>query len=623
MVVTLPFVLVLLDVWPLKRLAIERLTGTQPENTNEPRTSLKAFLRQWTHVLAPFVKEKTPFFALSAASCVVTFAVQRAGGAVVSLEHIPLDLRIENAFVSYVRYLAKTFWPADLSVYYQYPDDWPLWPVAGAVLLLLGVTALVLRQARARPWLAVGWLWYLGTLVPVIGLVQVGEQAMANRYTYLPLVGIFVMVAWTAAEWAASLRRREIFLCGAASLTLLACVWTTRAQLRHWSSGRDLFQEALRITPGDMVHINLGNALSKEGKLADAVAEYEAALRINPRHPAAHYNLGLTWAKLGRWADAAAAYTEALRYKPDFMDARNNLGVALAAQRKFDEARACYAEALRLRPGDAGALNNLGNALCAMGRLEESLDCYAQAVKSKHDYAKAQLNWGMALADLGRPAEALPHFQEAARLDPESAEAHNELARALAERGDLAPALEHYAAALKLKPDFAEAHVNLGLALLLAGKLDDARAAFTRALQLRPDYPNAHNNLAYVFAQQGRAREAVLHFSEAIRLQPDTAPALNSLAWIYATHADAQLRNGAEAVRLAERACALTKRQQPVFLGTLAAAYAEAGRFDDAVRTAREAQELATRQGLSEVAAQLSARVKSFEAGQPWRQATP
>ncbi len=446
MLVTFPFVLLLLDVWPLRR---GRASGDS-QNQAEPAFPWRAL-----------ILEKLPMVGLSVAASVVAVLMQQRRGATPGLGALPLLLRMENALVSYVAYIGNTLWPAHLAAFYPYPASIPGWRVAAAALVLGAVSAAVLLNFRGRPYLSVGWLWYLGTLVPVSGLVQIGSQARADRYTYIPLIGLFILLTWGAADLLAHWRCQR-FALAAAVLLIAACGVATRRQAEYWRNSTALWSHALAVTTGNYTaHNLLGAALADGGNTEGAVTHYAEALRIQPRYADAHYNLG----------------------------------VALASQGKVAEAAAHYAEALRINPGYAEAHNNLGILLAEAGRVAEATEQYTQALRSKEDYAEARANLGAALASQGRYAEAIAQYVECLRLRPDSPEVHNNLANALVRAGRPAEAISHYAEALRLRPDYAEARVNFGITLAGQGKREDAARQFSAALRINPQDARARSAL--------------------------------------------------------------------------------------------------------------------------------
>lgn len=416
MLVTLPCVLLLLDVWPLQRLDLVRKSAAARRETGTEA--------QWqparAATLARLVGEKVPLFGLAAVSSTITLLAHQRLQLVVSTDQFPLGTRLANALVSYVRYLGKMIWPGDLAIHYPYVGDWAWWQVTGAVLLLACVTILVLWLWRTRPYLPVGWFWFVGTLVPVIGLVQVSEQSMADRFAYVPLIGCYLMLAWGVADLSAQWRHRAVLLTAAAVLVLSACAVRTASQLRHWRNSATLFAHALQVTTNNVTaHFNLGIALAEEGKAEEALTHLRSALQLKPNFAEVHGMIGRTLAAQGKWSEAVASYREALHWKPDLPEA------------------------------------------------------------------------------------------------------------------------------------------------------------------------------------------------------------LNNLAWILATHPDPQLRNGAEATALAERACELTRRKKAVMLGTLAAAYAEASRFPEAIKTAENARQLALSSGETNLAARNQELLELYRKGQPYHEGAP
>jgi tetratricopeptide (TPR) repeat protein len=415
MLVTLPFVLLLLDFWPLGRVAL----GPNPEDRVPPRNGRST--------PGHLVWEKIPLLALSIVSSVVTLIVQRRGRAVIGLDAIPLKLRVANALVSSVAYIGKMLWPTRLAVLYPYARSLPGWWVAGALVGLMGVSVAVIWAGRRHPYLPVGWLWYLGTLVPVIGLVQVGHQAMADRYTYVPLIGLFVIVAWGVPDLLVRCRLRRIAL-PAAGLVILGYAITARGQLQYWENSTALWTHALEVTTGNYIaHNNIGLILARQGRNDEAICEFLEVLWINPDYAEAHNSLGIILAGQGKLDEAIAHYSEALRIKPDYAEAYNNLGIALARLGRTGEAIDELSEALRINPDLVEAHNNLGIALATQGKLDEAIAHYTEALRIKPDYAEAHNNLGVALAREGRTGEAINELSEALRIKPDYQEARHSL----------------------------------------------------------------------------------------------------------------------------------------------------------------------------------------------------
>jgi len=367
MVVTLPFVLLLLDLWPLGRLAVPaEVRGNGRAGGRRKERAARIDTLRFRVVV-----EKAPLVLVATALGLVTYLAQRGTGATVSLEALPLGARFANALVSYVSYLGKTFWPDDLAAFYPHPlNGIPAWQVLGAALFLGLVSAAAARPSvrRRRPYLLVGWLWYLGTLLPVIGLVQVGYQGMADRYTYLPLVGVFIMIAWGLPDLAGEGRMRRVLVPAAATVAVGALAVCTWYQAALWRDSISLFEHALRVTRRNFVmHNQLGLALAERGRLPEAVSHYVQALRVHPRYAEAHTNLGVAFLEQGALPEAAACFGEALRLYPGFEEAHNNMGIALERMGRRDEAVRHYSEALRIRPDYPLARANLERALAQGG----------------------------------------------------------------------------------------------------------------------------------------------------------------------------------------------------------------------------------------------------------------
>jgi protein O-mannosyl-transferase len=424
MLVTLPFVLLLLDYWPLGRIGA-------PAASLSPADPTPQNARSWRRVLL----EKLPWLCFSAISCVLTYGAQ--GEAVQTSAALPFSQRLANALVSYAGYLGQFFYPAKLAIYYPHPQDELPWAtILGAALLVAAISLVALAGRRKYPYLAVGWLWYLGMLVPVIGLVQVGSQAMADRYAYLTQIGLYIALAWglerLSRQWSA-----RSWMLGAASaavlIVLARCAWL---QTAYWQDEVTLWRHTLDCTSDNcFAHYHYASALVdrpgpedvKRDDLEKAVGHYREALRIKPDYEEAYLKLGNILTQQGKTDEALAHYRTILQFKPDYAGAYNNIGALLAGQGRLDEAVAHYENALKYNPDFADAHLNLGNVLTGRGRQEEAVAQYEAALRLEPRSAKAHNNLGVALARLGRNNEAVAHLQQALKIDPHYAEAARNL----------------------------------------------------------------------------------------------------------------------------------------------------------------------------------------------------
>lgn len=577
MLVTLPCVLLLLDYWPLGRF---RIAAPLPEAEAKRKKKKKAKARErrdWMILI-----EKLPLFALAAASSAITFAVQQRGGAVRSLDALPLIVRLGNAAVAYVRYIGKTLAPFRLAVHYPHlKSGLPSWQVVGAVLLLAGITVLVVRRTVSRaggrkqetagpavsgelrfPYLAVGWFWYLGTLVPVIGVVQVGSQAIADRYTYVPLIGLFIMAAWGIPGLVARLPYHRAGLAVAGGLAVLGLSIGTAVQARHWRETETLFEHALAVTSeNDVANFNMGIALKRKGRAEEAEKHFEEAVRIRPYYMKAQIYLALISYERGDYDEAVERYEEALQGSPNHpsrADAENNLGAVLFAQGKNEEAATHYYRAIQLKPNYANAHYNLAKALAATGRRGEAAAHYREALRiaPDHPYARVELSALEAQADAARPsaselpkpqsadecyrlanelaedrryADAADLYHEALKLDPGHIAARLNLGNALAVQGRLKEAVVQYRQVLEAQPNSVDAHINLGNALGELGELKEAVKAYSKAVKLKPNHLDACCGLGYMLAKQGKLDQAAQMYSKALVIDPGCAPAREAL----------------------------------------------------------------------------------------------
>ncbi len=462
MLVTLPCLLLLLDFWPLRRVELARGAGTAWER---------------------LVLEKLPFFVLVIASAVVTYHVQKAGGSVTA-QLSPGD-RLGNAVIAVVRYLGTFLLPVDLAVLYPHPGSWPARKVVAALLVVGALTAAAVWQSRRRPWIAVGWFWFLGTLVPVIGIVQVGLQSMADRYTYLTIVGVQVAAGWSLATAATAVSRRIWVAAGLA--VLLGCAALTWRQIAVWRDSDTLFTRAIEATEGNyLAHDNRGLHRYKAGRVDEAFADYRASLAI----------------------------------RPDYMNANNNLGHALTELGRPAEAVPLFRRALAAQPGNPEVTNNLANALSDLNQLDEAMALYEQVLSRHPDHTNALNGSAVVLAMRGKPQEARARLERSLAFAPGNAGAHNNLGNVYSMLGDRAGALRHYQRATELNPREAHPHFLVGSLLVQDEKLGEAAASFRRAIALQPRHADALAQLGLVLARLGRRDEGVHALESALQLRP-------------------------------------------------------------------------------------------------------
>ncbi len=497
--VTVPFVLLLLDYWPLRRFPA--VAGS----------------RRLLGIPARLITEKIPWLGLSAVSCMATLlAEEKTMGLPVSFAE-----RVANALVSYASYLWQMVYPRHLAVFYPHPTSGlPPAEVLIALLLLAAISAVVFFWQKRQPWLAVGWLWYLGMLVPMIGMIQVGAQAQADRYTYLSQIGLYLLLTWTAAERCAGLRHGRWALGALSMIVIAALMWCARIQTAYWRDSQTLWNHTLECTQGNYIaHNNLGLESLQKGKVDEAIAHLQKAVEIQPR------------------------------------------------------------------------------------------------------LAEAQTGVGYALLKKGEAKEAGSHFQRALELQPRSAEAQAGLANALCKQGQIDEAVARWHKALEINPDYAEAHANLGDALSQQGRGSEAIIQYQELVTLEPGDAHAQFSLGRALEAAGRIREAIAHYRAALKINYQTLQPLNNLGWILATSSDASIRNGSEAVKLAQEADRVSGGGNAGILDTLAAAYAEAGRFSEAVKTAERALNLAIRDGNKTLAEALRKELGLYQAGLPCHKA--
>ena len=427
MLVTLPCVLLLLDYWPLRRMT-ER--GDNWVGGNVLRKDIKA---NRTGKKIHYVLEKIPLLMLS--GLLIFVAVFSFKDGTISVAKVPLPIRFENAIVSYIRYIGKIFWPQDLAFFYPFPESIPLWQTLGAGCLLAALTWVFLRLVRSAPYLTVGWLWFLGTLVPVIGLVQAGLwPSMADRFAYIPQIGIYIAVAWGIHDLARN-RIKPVYIAASVAVAAGLLFVMTQKQVTYWQNSKTLFERAVSVTSHNAVaHYNLGCVLDREKQQQEAMEQYEKALSIKPYYARAHNNLGNSLLGLGLTQSALAHLQNAVRIDPLIPEAHNNIGVALTKMGEIKAAERQFKEALKINPEYAEAHNNLGAVLRWQGKNHEAVRHYMTALKYMPDYIEARNNLGKALAMAGKTDLARNQFKRVLALSPEDDVARRELEK-LSQRG--------------------------------------------------------------------------------------------------------------------------------------------------------------------------------------------
>ena len=492
MLVTLPFVLLLLDYWPLGRFHIRYVDDVQHtedvstkdtrRKKGKPRYAAENALQadnnttsnyRWSLVL-PLLREKIPFLILAAVSSIVTFYVQQGGGAVGSLYAFPFIIRISNALASYISYIEKMLWPQHLAL--LYPHVLEGWKIAGAFLILIFISYVAVRVMKRFPYIIVGWFWYLGTLVPVIGLVQVGSQSMADRYTYVPLIGIFIIIAWGASDILTRWQYRRAFLAISAGCILSVLTIVTWMQLQYWQNSISLFEHTINVTTDNFtMHCCMGTALAEQGKIDEAVVHYTEALKIKPDYAEAHYGRGVVLQEQDKIDEAISHYTEALKIKPDYADVHYNLGIALVRQGRVDEAISHYSEAMRINPGD--------------------------------DDARSRLQ--MIQTILKETDKDIKRLKKLLEINPGDPELHYILGNQYYKRRDFDKSINQYQKALSIHPDAVPVLNNLAMVYMAKRDYEKAVSVFGRIADLQPDNASVYYNIACMYSIQNKTKESM------------------------------------------------------------------------------------------------------------------
>jgi tetratricopeptide (TPR) repeat protein len=556
MLVTLPVVLLLLDIWPLKRVSKNKIR---------------------------LMAEKIPLFGLAIASCIVTYIVQKAGG---SVNAIPLQTRIPNALSSYTAYLGKFFWPRNLAVLYPYPGpNYPLWPSLAASLFLIVFCVIAFYCYSRKSWFFTGWFWYVITLIPVIGLIQVGNQSIADRYTYLPSIGILILLAWSAAQFSSSWRHQKLILGVLSALAAIGMTVCTRNQISYWKNSISLFEHTLAIT------------------------QY---------NPVIHNNLGWVFWKKGNHAEAFEHIQKALQFSPNFADANINMAALLLERKEHDKAMDYLHRVLKAKPNNFQANYTMALVLVDLKQYDQAAQYLLIALKNTQNSADIYYKMGVIQNTQNKNKEAIASYEQAITLNPKHFLAFNDLGALKYQQGLYEEAVGYFRRCLEINPNYAQAYCNLALVLQKQNKFEEAVLYNRKALEIEPENPETWLNLALTQEDMGQFQSASDSYHKVLQFDPNSIGAMNNLAWILAVNPDTQIQKPSEAISLAQRACSLTSFKNADILDTLAAAYASDRQFKQAIETAQKAMDLANAAGQKEKAGEISRRLQYYQAGKPY-----
>lgn len=474
MVVTLPFVLLLLDYWPLNRL---RLDGSEKN----------------LHVkIAGLLREKIPMFILTVASAGITIIVQHRWGALKSFDVVPLTDRLANVLISYVNYIIKFIYPVKLAAFYPYPNVISIWKLTASVFVLSAFSWTVIKLMNRKPWFIVGWFWFLGTLVPVIGLIQVGIQSMADRYMYLPMIGLLIAVAWGIPELLSKWHHRKAVLSVSAACIIMSFFWISRAQLVYWTDTYTLFNRAIAVTENNFFAYNVvGKELALKGDYKTAEKYLLTVLTIKPDDSDAMMGLGEMAYQNENYGKALNYYQKALLLRPDDTKIIYIIGDLLYKSGKPDKAISYYFKALVLDPSDPAIYNKLGIVLFSKNMFEQAQEKFETVVRLNPKFDEAYYNLGLVASKQGKYSDMLIFYNKALSINPDNDNAHKSLADVLFSKGEMRQAYKHYFEALRINPDDATTHYNIGVILYQQQQIKEAGEHFYKAVQIDNTYEKA------------------------------------------------------------------------------------------------------------------------------------
>ena len=522
MLVTLPCVFMLLDYWPLTR--IDNKHTLSPSHCPQVNLSRIIF-------------EKIPFLVISFFAIGVSMFSLKTINVVVSSDAVPLTLRLTNAVVSYIRYLYKMILPINLAVYYPFPKSIPLWQVAGSIVLLLLITVIVIKCLKDKPYIALGWFWFLGTLVPVIGLIQGGLwPALADRFAYVPLIGIFISITWGLGEVSERLKYNKLFLIIPGALILITFSLISKKQLTYWEDDFSLFMHTKKVTTENaMTNYILGNILKDRGQIDQAILSYREALRITPNEPEFHVLIGVLLSKKGEKFKAFDHFSKAVLLKPDYFDAQCSLAASFFDKGNTESAIKHYLHALKLEPGSEEAMINLGNAYLASDQTDKAKLYYNKVFPLNIHAEKAYYHLAVVAEKMGDTTDAIKNYRLALNIEPEYLEAHNNLAIIFINKGQIHNGLYHFKEALRINPDYKNAQENLATISNspVIKKVKSNISKLKTAIGKSPNNYTLIYKLGMMYFQSGEYRKAIIEFQKSLKIKPDFMMALDNMATLY------------------------------------------------------------------------------------------
>ena len=519
MLVTLPFVLLLLDYWPLRRFHFQK----EAEGSRQNFFNIK-------HIN---IIEKIPLFVIAAASSIMTFFAQKAGAVMVSLAFIPIETRVANAITSYVSYIVRLFVPLNLSCIYPHPLVISWEKLLLSVTLLMIISAFAIKNIKKAPYFIVGWLWFLGTLVPVIGLVQVGMQSMADRYMYIPSIGLLLIISWGASEIIQKKKAAKKVSETVAIIGIILMVIISWKQIAYWENSEKLFKRALQVTDNNYIaHHKLGAYFSTQGREENAIKNYLKSIQIDPGFHDSYFNLGLLYYHQGEMEKAVSNLLKAAAIKPDYADTYSILGAAFFQKKDYEKAEENYLKEVKIAPDRIDANFNVGAVYLCLDKIDEAIAFFKKTIDLRPDFVNGYHYLGLSFDKKGQGEKALEYYQIALGIKPDSMKIRFLVAKKMMEQKKFAKAADQYSSILRLNPNNANAMHKKGVALSKLGDIDNAIKYYSKAIKLEPKFAEAYFDLGSALYIKGDVNGAISCFEQTLRIRPGFSKAKKRLEYV-------------------------------------------------------------------------------------------